>query len=1239
MAKETEKKTRKHFDASQIVRKAENTTSDRSKRYLRWLCKKGIEKLIIPKIEGKENYNELLEEYIDRYEYELEVIEGMGYVDYFLIVQDYVNYAKNNGMPTGPGRGCLVPSTMIQTPTGNVSLAEIFVGDTVFDECGDECRVLEKFTYNITEPLVELFTEYGSVKLTKDHRIPQIKNGKINWIEAYEIATGDKVLHYNNGEITETVIKDISIFDYAGEVMDLMVNTFNEPSYATTSCIVHNSAAGSLVSYLTGITSVDPIPYGLFFERFLNPGRKGMPDIDIDFPQSKRQEIIAHIRELYGSERVAQIATFSYMAARGAVRDSARILGFAPDFGDRISKMISDKPKAKIADDLVEGTELYAIYRQDPNAKLVIDTALSIEGLIRQGSIHASALVIAPVDITDKMPLQTPKKSQMAKNAQNSTDMSSLLVQFDGPTVESLGYLKMDILGLGTLDVIENTLNFIKKTRGIHLTLDQIPFDDEKTFELLSSGDTNGVFQVESNGMKDVLKLIKPKRFEEIGDIIALYRPGPMEYIPAYKAGKDDPEGIKYLVPELKPILDDTYGVACIAKGTPILTWTGEIPIEDIEPGMMVLTEDGTYKKVLNRYYQGRKGTVILTTFENHKLRCTPDHRILTKRGWVEAENLLGSDEIKIYNVVSQDDVPEETWTHLEKIEVVSIEDVYDLSVETNHSFVANGIVVHNCYQEQLMEVAKNIGGFTLAEADDLRKAISKKKAELLAKLEEKFFNGCRANGIAEKKIPELWKLMEAASGYSFNKSHAFCYAVLSYQTAYLKANYPTEFMSSLMTYKKDDQDSIKEYINDCKRMKINVVPPHINYSSTNFDITPSGDIIFGLSALKGVGYGPALDIINERENKGLFKDLNDFLNRVKVNSRVYEILAKSSALDNLGWTKKALIFEKDRVVEFIKNINKKQDFGLQGGFDFFDEIETAKIAPKITDEFDDDVLLEFENEMLGMYLTGHPIQYYELSRRLKMKGLPARQLFNLGDLPNLKNRDEVYTFGAVSRIHRFESKKGWMAFVTLMDFGVGQHSYMGNDPKIYTFDTVLFTEAYNQWGYRMNENDFVFIQGTMNERKDTGALSLIANNVSFLGKDKEIEYQSDPVMRKIVMDVLNELEQEKLALQNGISPELNSSEEDVIVEEVVEEEEVVSNKSSEDIPTKVVFGANDENALPLLKIIKRNPGTMPYIIKINGEVLDIEDEMDFPKGISLNNKVKMALDFAKIKYNMEEIG
>ena len=1445
---EVQEPKKKKFDASQIVRKADDTTSDQSKRYLRWLCEKGIEKFIMPKLQNPD-FPHTEEEYRERLEYELDVIEGMGYVDYFLIVQDYVNYAKNHGMPTGPGRGCLVPETSVLTDKGFITLKDINVGHFVYDEKGKKVKILQKFEYDIEEEMITIETVFDKVKMTLDHKIPKkTENDIVVWLESQNINIGDEILYFDGKEISYTKVINIKREHYKGKVIDIGVDTNNEPSYATSGCIVHNSAAGCLVSYLIGITSIDPIPYGLYFERFLNPGRKGMPDIDVDFPQSKRQEIIEHIRKQYGTERVAQIATFSYIGGRGSVRDAARILGYPAEFGDKVAKMISEKPKAKIADDLVEGTELYSAYRQNPDVKKVIDTAMSLEGFIRQGSIHASALVIAPVDITDKMPMQTPKKSQVSKDG--DIDESTMLVQFDGPTVENLGYLKMDILGLGTLDVIENTLAFIEKHRGIKLTLEDIPFDDKKTFELLSSGDTNGVFQVESSGMKGVLKDIKPTKFEEIADIIALYRPGPMEYIPIYREGKLKPEKIKYITPELKPILDDTYGVACIAENSMVTTRNGLKKIQDVQVGDSVITEDGSFQKCLGVWDKGKKKTLRIRTDFGEEIICTPDHKILTQLGWVEAKDLTKSHLIKSFNpVLEQKNFEEFNWydwmiglfladghsikgcpniachsedfayrvkniieecfptmknihigsknnglgttwyvyiaqkqgnngkfnknheanefnnflkkndlylktgndkkwpekysistiigflegdgcyinrrvnlkhydlahglysallsygirasffrrdesawsvafdlvdilkpkvkecsykresrgyyipksylypykeqlpriarknhlnskrnipyilqqtaerygweskeSHILWGRVLSIKEdikrkVYDLSIEKNHSFLVGGSIVHNCYQEQLMEIAKEIGGFTLAEADDLRKAISKKKYELLVKIEEKFYAGCKRNGIPDKVIPELWKLMEAASGYSFNKSHAFCYAVLAYQTAYLKANYTIEFMTALLTYKKDDQDVIKEYVNDCKKYDIKVIPPHINYSNIDFDITPRGEISFGLSALKGVGYGPAIEIVDGRENNGQYKDINDFLSRIKINSRVYEILASAGALDNLGWTRKALIEDKEKVVTFIKNINKKVDVGLQVGFDFFDEIEKATIETYIKDEYKPDYLLNMEYETLGMYLTGHPIQYYNISRRLKMKGISPKILKNISQLPSLKDKDEVYVFGVVQNIRRWESKKGWMAFVTLADFGSGEESYEGDNPKFYTFDVVLFADAYSNWGYKMRDNDFLGIKGKMNIRKETGQLSMIAEEITFPIKDTDIEYENDPLMRKIVMDVLEDMRKEK----EGLLPH-NIEKQKMIDEDKIKED---NEKNQEKRKLKAVV--TEDNYQDLVSLVESNPGDILVYAVLNGEMKEMG-------GMRFNKKTHLALDFAGIE-------
>jgi DNA polymerase-3 subunit alpha len=456
---------------------------------------------------------------------------------------------------------------------------------------------------------------------------------------------------------------------------------------------------------------------------------------------------------------------------------------------------------------------------------------------------------------------------------------------------------------------------------------------------------------------------------------------------------------------------------------------------------------------------------------------------------------------------------------------------------------------------------------------------------------------------------------MESASGYSFNKSHAFSYAVLAYQTAYFKANYPIEFMTALLTYKKDDQDVIKEYVNDCKKYDIKVIPPHINYSNIDFDITPRGEISFGLSALKGVGYGPAIEIVDSRETNGQYKDINDFLSRIKINSRVYEILASSGALDNLGWTRKALIEDKEKVVNFIKNINKKVDVGLQVGFDFFDEIEKATIETYIKEEYKPDYLLNMEYETLGMYLTGHPIQYYNISRRLKMKGISPKILKNISQLPSLKDKDEVYVFGVVQSIRRWESKKGWMAFVTLADFGIGEEAYEGNSPRFYTFDVVLFTDAYSNWGYKMRDNDFLGIKGKMNLRKDTGQLSMIAEEITFPIKDTDIEYENDPLMRKIVMDVLEDMRKEK----EGLLP--HNIEKQKIIEEDKSKEANRENQEKRKLKAVVT----EDNYQDLVSLVESNPGDIIVYAVLNGDLKEIG-------GMRFNKKTHMALDFAGIE-------
>ncbi|HWC32533.1 MAG TPA: DNA polymerase III subunit alpha, partial [Actinomycetota bacterium] len=504
------------------------------------------------------------------------------------------------------------------------------------------------------------------------------------------------------------------------------------------------SAAGSLVAYCLEITDIDPIRYDLLFERFLNPGRKSMPDIDIDFSVHGRDRVINYVREKYGSDRVAQIITFGTMMARAAVRDAGRVLDIPYGTVDRVAKLIPEGPKVYLDDCLKKGSELAQAYDQDEVVRQIVDLAKPLEGLVRQDSIHAAGVVIGDRPLTEYIPLQQKGADQ------------EVVTQFPMGDVEALGLLKMDFLGLRNLDVIDKAVELIGGVDVIGL-----PLDDPKTYELLQRGESTGVFQFESSGMREALRLVKPTEFEDLIALVALYRPGPMSYIPVYARRKAGAEQVAFVDERLRPITEPTYGI-CI-------------------------------------------------------------------------------------------------------------------------------------YQEQYMEIAKQLAGFSPAEADDLRKAIGKKIHSLMASLKDKFLEGCAANGVTPAVATQLWKDMEQAQDYSFNKSHAACYALIAYRTAWLKANYPAEYMAALISSVMNTKDKVPFYVAACDELGIEVLPPDVNESHVDFAVV-EGRIRFGLNAVKNVGETAARAIVSGREAGGRFTSIWDFVERIDlqvVNKRALEALTK----------------------------------------------------------------------------------------------------------------------------------------------------------------------------------------------------------------------------------------------------------------------------------------------------------------------------------------------------------
>jgi DNA polymerase III subunit alpha len=642
------------------------------------------------------------------------------------------------------------------------------------------------------------------------------------------------------------------------------------------------SAAGSLVAYCLEITDIDPIRYDLLFERFLNPGRKSMPDMDIDFAVDGRERVINYVREKYGRDRVAQIITFGTMAARAAVRDAGRVLEVPYGVVDKVAKAIPEGPGQTLDECLKPGTELRQAYDSDPVTREIVDLAKPLEGLTRQDSIHAAGVVIGAQPLIELVPLQQKGPDQ------------EVVTQFSMGNVEALGLLKMDFLGLRNLDVIDKACELIGD-----LDIGTIPLDDKKTYEMLARGEATGVFQFESSGMREALRQVKPTVFEDIIALVALYRPGPMAYIPVYARRKNGQEAVSYPDERLKPITSTTYGI-CI-------------------------------------------------------------------------------------------------------------------------------------YQEQYMEIAKNMAGFSPAEADDLRKAIGKKIHSLMASLKGKFLEGCAANDVSPSVGNQLWADMEQAQDYSFNKAHAAGYALITYRTAWLRANHPKEYMAALISSVMNTKDKVPFYVNACDELGIEVLPPDVNTSQIDFAVV-EGKIRFGLNAVKNVGESACREIVRAREEGGAFESIWDFTERVDPqvsNKRALESLVKAGALDSTGASRKGMLESLEQALSWGQ---KQQSDKLLGQGSIFDLGEVAgEAAPRhhptlSADEYEKGELLHMEKESLGLYVSEHPLS--GIRDQLRRKTDCA-----LSELERRRDGEIVVVGGIVSAIKQLTTKKGEpMVFVALED-------------------------------------------------------------------------------------------------------------------------------------------------------------------------------------------------------------
>ena len=777
-------------------------------KYLRKLCYEGLER----------RYSEVTNEIKDRLEYELKTIEDMGYVDYFLIVWDFIKYAKDNGILVGPGRG----------------------------SCG-----------------------------------------------------------------------------------------------------------GSIVAYTLNITDIDPIEYNLIFERFLNPERITMPDIDIDFEDERRQEVIDYVINKYGKEKVAQIITFGTMAARGAIRDVGRVINMPYGDVDRIAKEIPHQLGITIEKAIEFNPKLKEIYNNDDNARYLIDVAMAVEGMPRHASTHAAGVVISKKAVNEYVPLYLHD--------------NNVTTQFNMTLLEELGLLKMDFLGLRNLTVIKDAIKLIKYNKDIDIDLEKIPYDDPKAYELISSGETLGVFQLESSGMRQFMKELGPECLEDIIAGISLFRPGPMDSIPKYIENKKNPDKVTYLHPKLEPILKVTYG--CLV------------------------------------------------------------------------------------------------------------------------------------YQEQVMQVVRELGGYSYGRSDLVRRAMGKKKMDVMQKEREYFINGkadedgnieiagCIRNGVNEKKANIIFDDMIDFAKYAFNKSHAASYAVLAYQTAYLKCHYPVEFMAALMTSVMGNSSKIAQYIGDCKRMNIEILSPSINESFAKFTVSKD-KIRFGLLAIKNVGIGIINSIVEARK-KRKFISFVDFCERIEtreLNKRAVESMIKAGAFDDIKVTRAGLLAVYERVIEGVQQDRRRNIEGQVSLFNSYEDSlpNTIKndVVPDVK-EFSHKYLLNFEKEMLGIYLSGHPLSEYEqlISKVSSVNSNDLKEIGEENTKQGLRDGHRIIIPGIVMKKQDKTTKNNnLMAFLTLEDlFG--------------TIEVIVFPGIYDRCSQYLFEDSIITVVGKINLKEDEEP-KIIAENI-----------------------------------------------------------------------------------------------------------------------------------------------
>ena len=734
------------------------------------------------------------------------------------------------------------------------------------------------------------------------------------------------------------VIRNMGYVDYFLIVWDFI-------NYAKVNDIMvgpgRGSAAGSIVSYCLKITDIDPIKYNLLFERFLNPERVSMPDIDIDFCFERRQEVIDYVGEKYGADKVVQIVTFGTMAAKGVIRDVGRVMDLPYSYVDSIAKMVPNELNVTIDRALSANPEFRKMYETDEQVKSLIDMSKRLEGLPRHTSMHAAGVVICSKPAEEFVPLSRGSDG-------------AITTQFTMTTIEELGLLKMDFLGLRTLTVIQNAVHFVEKTKGVHLDMNQIDYDDKAVLASLGTGRTDGVFQLESGGMKNFMKELKPQSLEDIIAGISLYRPGPMDFIPKYIKGKNSHQAIVYSCPQLEPILASTYG--CIV------------------------------------------------------------------------------------------------------------------------------------YQEQVMQIVRDLGGYTLGRSDLVRRAMSKKKQAVMEKERDNFIYGneeegvpgCVAKGIDENVAKQIYSDMMDFAKYAFNKSHAACYAVIAYQTAYLKYYYPVEFMAALLTSVIDFPSKVSEYIVTCRNMGISILPPDINAGEAGFSVTDGG-IRYALTAIKSVGHPVIEALVKEREERGEYKNLKDFITRVadkEVNKRAVENFIKAGALDGLDGTRKQFMSVYVQIMDSIQHDKKNNMAGQISLFDIVSEEDKEDFEIKMPDvgEYSKEMLLAFEKEVLGIYISGHPLEEYAQMWKKNITNTTTDFLLDeeIGEAA-VKDGQNATIGGIITdKKIKYTKNDKVMAFLQIEDL-VG------------SIEVVVFPRDYERNSAKLLEDSKVFVKGrvSVEDEKD----------------------------------------------------------------------------------------------------------------------------------------------------------